>query len=376
VRHFTLLLTPLLLSLAACEESSPEPVYPPVDLSRSWSLKDYQAGHPKDAARAEALAKRVRAPAEPLASPPARALRVAVVYPGEQASDYWRRSVASFEARMRELTLPFTLKQYFTAPTVEVEKQAQQVHEALKDDPDYLVFTLDVSRHRQLIETLLTRQRPKLILQNVTTPVRAWGRRQPFLYVGFDHQVGTRRLAAEFLKRSKGPGECAVLYAGRGLVSQQRGQTFVEQVAGTSLKVVASYYTNTSRERARLATLDALKRHPNLNCVYACSTDIALGAVDALAAAGKLEQVLVNGWGGGAEELEQLAKGRLDLTVMRINDDNGVAMAEAIGLDQAGRGAEVPTVFSGEFQLVGKETSSVRVASLRALAFRYSDRAP
>jgi len=80
--------------------------------------------------------------------------------------------------------------------------------------------------------------------------------------------------------------------------------------------------------------------------------------------------VWLNGWGGGAVELEAIRNGLLDVTVMRMNDDTGVAMAEAIGQDMLL--LPVPTVYSGEFALVDGNTSEADLEALKAKAFRYS----
>ena len=57
---------------------------------------------------------------------------------------------------------------------------------------------------------------------------------------------------------------------------------------------------------------------------------------------------------------------------MRMNDDNGVAMAETIRLEILGRKDEVATIFSGEFGLVSKEVSMEELSFLKKKAFRYS----
>ncbi len=85
---------------------------------------------------------------------------------------------------------------------------------------------------------------------------------------------------------------------------------------------------------------------------------------------GRLGQVKVNGWGGGSAELDALQHGELDVTVMRMNDDTGVAIAEAIGQDL--QQLEVPTVYSGEFALIQKGITPAELAKLKARAFRYS----
>ncbi|MFC6672267.1 hypothetical protein [Marinobacterium aestuariivivens] len=82
--------------------------------------------------------------------------------------------------------------------------------------------------------------------------------------------------------------------------------------------------------------------------------------------------MIINGWGGGDAELEALARGELDLTVMRMNDDNGVAMAEAIRADLEQHGDRVPQVFSGDMVLLTRNTPAAELEALRARAFRYS----
>ncbi|OQY59595.1 MAG: hypothetical protein B6245_05820 [Desulfobacteraceae bacterium 4572_88] len=80
----------------------------------------------------------------------------------------------------------------------------------------------------------------------------------------------------------------------------------------------------------------------------------------------------MNGWGGGGPELEAIVGNELDVTLMRMNDDNGVAMAEAIRLDIEGKGDAVPTIFSGDFVLVEKGICQKKLNQLKSKAFRYS----
>lgn len=339
-----------------------------------WPLEAYLKQHPEEAARMRRFSEGVRRCTTPLTAPPDKPVRIAIVYPGLQASDYWRRSVVSFEARLQEAAIPYKIERFFSRPGVDLALQEQQLAQAIAADPDYLVFTLDALRHRLLIERLLARKRPKLILQNITTPVKAWGERQPFLYVGFDHQAGTRLLAAYYREKTGGMGKYIVLHFTRGYVSAMRGDTFIAALAAEpGLSLVGSYYIGPDQDKARRATLDALARHPDLTFIYASSTDIALGASAALAEAGRQGDIRLNGWGGGSAELAVLADGGLDVTVMRMNDDNGVAMADAIKLDLEGRAEDKPTVFSGDFRVIDHRSSPAEIAAARRWAFRYSD---
>ena len=185
--------------------------------------------------------------------------------------------------------------------------------------------------------------------------------------------VAARLLAERYKEMTPQGGRYAIFYGPRGYVSRMRGGLFQQLMSEhPNTELVASYYVGFDRERARRGAIELLRNESDLDFIYACSTDIAIGIVDALKETGRLGSVLVNGWGGGAIELTAIEEGELDFTVMRMNDDNGVAMAEAIRLDVEGATAEVPAVYSGEFKLVDRTTSKEMLAAYKKHAFRYS----
>lgn len=299
-------------------------------------------------------------------------VKIMMVYPGNQISDYWRRSKLSFTKRLDELNVKYELIDFFTKPAA-LKEQSKQLIKALKNDTDYLVFTLDIKKHSKFIERLLTKEKPKLILQNITTPLKQWKDRQPFFYVGFDHVIGSELLAKYYLKKVGPKGNYAVLFGTNGYVSAMRGNEFINYMKKHSdLKMVDSYYTNFSKEKAMAATREILDTHKDLKFIYACSTDIALGALEVLKERNLIGKVLVNGWGGGSNELIAIESNELDVTVMRMNDDNGVAMAEALKLDIEGMTLKVPQVYSGDFQLIEKNVDSKSLQKYKDRAFRYT----
>lgn len=302
-----------------------------------------------------------------------RPLKIYMVYPGNQVSDYWRRSKISFEARLKELGISYKLIDHFTKPSVEISKQAYSLLEALQNDTDYLIFTLDASKHLKLVSFILQQKKPKLILQNITTPLKQLEPQQPFLYDGFDHTIGAKYLADEYIRQVGKKGKYAVFYGSVGYVSSMRGDYFIEYISKKSdLELVQSYYIGFNKQKAREATFDLLLNHQDIDFIYACSTDIALGIIDALKEKKLLGKIKVNGWGGGSAELDSIQKNEMDFTVMRMNDDNGVAMAEAIKLDFLGKSNEVPLIYSGEFRLIKKGIHPQELFLLKSRAFRYS----
>ena len=337
------------------------------------TVDEYVSLHPEQKTLMTSFEKLVSAPSEPLTSPQPTPVKIAVVYPGIQVSDYWRRSVSSFKARMNAIGLKFEMMEYFSQPSAKDHQlQTEHLQDALKNDPDYLIFTLDVFQHKAELQKILKKGRPKIILQNMTTPVRDWEGIHPLLYVGFDHTIGAQLLADYYVEKTAGYGDYGILYFPRGYVSTMRGDTFHRDIASSSaLELKSAIYTDSTMESGRQATLQILL-NPQIQFIYASSTDIALGAIQALKETNKLGKVMINGWGGGSPELEAILKGEMDVTVMRMNDDNGVAMAEAIRLDVEGKTNQVPTIYSGEMVIVELGITKKALEKLVKRAFRYS----
>ncbi|NIY81959.1 autoinducer 2-binding periplasmic protein LuxP [Vibrio hepatarius] len=340
-------------------------------LNGYWQYDEYLEAYPAQKALTDELASAVRQPPTPISLKQDKPISIAVVYPGHQVSDYWSRNIRAFEARMEKLGIRYEINQVFTRPSIDVRQQSLSLLAAIKNDADYLIFTLDSTRHRKFIEHVMSSTDTKLILQNITTPVRAWTEQRPFMYVGFDHLNGTRMLEEYYKGRMDEDSRYSVLYFSEGYVSYARGDTFIEEMSHhNGYKLSSSFYTSATRESGREAAINALKKDSELHFIYACSTDVALGAADALKELGR-EDIILNGWGGGTAELEAIAKGELDVTVMRMNDDTGVAMAEAIKWDLEGK--SVPHIYSGDFELVTSEDTPQAIEKLKQRAFRYSE---
>lgn len=338
-------------------------------LNGYWEYQDYLAEFPVQKALTEQMAQAVEARPTPLTMVQQRPITISVVYPGQQISDYWTRNIQAFERRLDKLRINYQINQVFTRVNADITQQSISLHEAIENKTDYLIFTLDTTRHRKFIEHVLSSTETKLILQNITTPVRAWDDRQPFMYVGFDHATGSKQLADYFENNAKPSSEYSVLYRSEGYISDARGDTFIHDIGqDTDFKLSSSFYTKSTKESAYKAAKISITKNPNLDFIYACATDVALGAAKAIKESGL--DIMVNGWGGGSAELEALEAGELDVTIMRMNDDTGIAMAEAIKWNLEGK--PVPTVYSGDFEIVTKDDSPQRINELKQRAFRYS----
>jgi len=342
--------------------------------NKYWLVNEYLENNPTQKKISTDFVELIRNDSIKLSISQNKPVKIVMIYPGNQISDYWRRSKESFEKRLQELNVKYVLEDHFTKPAIQIKEQAKYLLHAIKDDTDYLIFTLDALKHSQFIERILSKKKPKLILQNITTPVKKWEQRQPFMYVGFDHVIGSELLAQYYIQKTQKNGKYALLYGTKGYVSHMRGDEFIHYLNDkTNLVMVDSYYTDFNKQKAMNATKQLLEDHKDLKFIYAASTDIALGVVEVLKQNNLTGKILTNGWGGGSSELEAIEKNLLDITVMRINDDNGVAMAEAVKLDLEGKSKKVPTIFSGDFEIIKKGIDKNTMESLKAKAFRYSN---
>ncbi len=343
----------------------------PHTLHGYWTYQEYLEHHPLQKTLTRALNQEVYLPPVPIRINQSEPITISVVYPGQQISDYWVRNIKAFEMRLKKLHINYKLNRVFTRPNADIKQQSLSLMEALKSKSDYLIFTLDTTRHRKFIEHVIDSSSTKLILQNITTPVKGWEDHQPFLYVGFDHIEGSIALAQKYKRDFPKGANYAVLYFSEGYISEARGDTFIREMnAGKNYNLQSAFYTRATKKSGYQATQLILKKSSDLDFIYACSTDVALGAVQALKEAGR-QDIEVNGWGGGSAELSALRQGDLNFTVMRMNDDTGIAMAEAIKWDLEGK--KVPTVYSGHFEVVTQTDSKDHIEALKKRAFRYSD---
>lgn len=354
----------LILGITGSRLTSAEPV-----LVGYWDYDEYLNLYPEEKALTNILKQTVRDEPVPLSINQTKPVKISFIYPGEQLSDYWQRNLIAFELRLKALNIKYDITTVSTEINVDFQEESRSLYNAMERKTDYLIFTLSTTRHRKFIEYVLQNPETKIILQNITTPVKAWKNNQPLLYVGFDHIIGTKLLAGYFQHRFPNHADYGMLYFSYGYLSTARGDVFVQSMDNNKYTLASSFYTEATKESGYIATNDILTDYPSIDFIYASSTDIALGAAKAIKEK-KNTHTVINGWGGGSLELEAIEKGDLDVTIMRMNDDTGIAMAEAIKFDLEGK--SLATVYSGEFELITAETSEEEIDTLKERAFRYS----
>lgn len=96
-----------------------------------------------------------------------------------------------------------------------------------------------------------------------------------------------------------------------------------------NIKIVAAQTANYQRAQAFEVTQNLLQAYPNVKGIVANNDEMALGAIEALSAAGLAGKVLVCGIDGNSDALKAMQNGFLKVTANKSNYEQGYVGAEA-----------------------------------------------
>lgn len=124
-------------------------------------------------------------------------------------------------------------------------------------------------------------------------------------------------LAAEYMAQLLGgSGDVAIIQCQLGYeLPALREKGFEDRAKELGLRVVAKQPADSQRSLGMTVMQNILQARPNLKGVFACNDEMALGAVEAIRAAGKQNQIAVIGFDAIADALEAVEDGRLAATV-------------------------------------------------------------
>ncbi len=334
-----------------------------------------------DEAMFDAFRDVISADAVPISVEVAEPVTIALVFPSLDLSDAWARGHAGLVGRLDELGVPYQLDTFGTSHD-DHSLQLAHLETTMARGYDYVIvgpteILVQMSIIEEMIEAGIG-----VIVWNYSTPLQEWGEArypeggQPLAYVGFSHAEGAHILGEYFVERLRnevdGTPKVAQLRGMPGITDDQRSGVAMQHFQDAGFEIVHETYANWARDQGYAATLNIVGAYPDVDHIHIVSTAMAIGAVEALDEVGRAGEILLNGWGGGSEEQLHLLEGNLHATVMRMQDDWGVALAEIIKFDLEGRIDEVPLAVSGGMQLVDDTFTRADIDAILEYAFRYS----
>jgi ribose transport system substrate-binding protein len=175
-------------------------------------------------------------------------------------------------------------------------------------------------------------------------------------FVGSDNYEGGK-VAGEYLLRvTGGKAQVGLL---EGIPGHETGDSrlkgFHDAVRGAAgVKIVASQTANWERDQGYNVFQNMLQAHPEIDALFACSDLMALGAVEAIAAAGRTGKVRVIGFDAVDDARKAIATGTMLASVAQFPSEMGrLAVEDALALV---RGGTPPAERKVRIELVTRET--------------------
>jgi ribose transport system substrate-binding protein len=209
----------------------------------------------------------------------------------------------------------------------DVERQHQIVENLIEQRVSALV--LAPSGAREVVPAVVKANQagvPVLIVDSdIDRPTATAAGVRTLTYIGSDNREGGRIAGEAVARWLGGQGAVAVLEGIPGHEStDQRRRGFAEAVAAhPGLRIVASQTASSERAQGFNVSQNILQAHPDLKAIFAANDEMALGALEAVAAAGRGETVKVVGFDASPDALANIRSGRMAGSVAQFPAEMG-----------------------------------------------------
>ena len=202
---------------------------------------------------------------------------------------------------------------------IDVEKQMQIVENLIERKVDVLLLV--PSGSREIVPVVGKANAANIPVVTVDTRADAAAltaaNAHIATFIGSDNVEGGR-IAGEFVaQKLEGRGKIAVL---EGIPGHETGDSrlkgFREAIAKhAGITIVASQTANWERDQAFNVMQNILESHPDIQAIFACNDVMALGAIEAIAAAGKTKTIAVVGFDAQDDARRAIREGRMAATI-------------------------------------------------------------
>jgi ribose transport system substrate-binding protein len=229
--------------------------------------------------------------------------------------------------------LGVTLQVQAAEREIDVDKQMQIVENMLQTGIDVLAIT--PSGSREIVSALVKASKANVPIVIVDTRLDAKAAEaagvKPQTFIGSDNYEGGK-LAGEYVVSSSG-GKARVGIL-EGIPGHETGDSrlrgFRDAVAkAPGIVIVASQPANWERDQGFNVFQNMLQAHRDIDTVFAASDLMALGAIEAIAAAGRTGKIRVVGFDALDDAKKAVEAGTMAATVAQFPYDMGKAAVES-----------------------------------------------
>ncbi len=240
---------------------------------------------------------------------------------------------------------------------IDVEKQMQIVENLIQRRVAALALVPNGSR--EIIPAIVKANRARIPVLVVDTRVDTAALRQASgsvaTFIGSDNIDGGRLAGQFFATKLRGQGRIAIL---EGIPGHETGDSRLRGLKEALAKhpgitIVASQTANWERDQAFNVMQNILQAHPNVQGVFAANDVMALGAVEAIAAAGKTGRIVVVGFDAQDDARAAIREGRMDATIAQ--NPRAMGRLAVIAAHRLLKGDTLPAEQPVAIELVSKE---------------------
>lgn len=199
-------------------------------------------------------------------------------------------------------------------------KQVSDVNSMIAQGVD-LIF-LAPREEKPLIPAVMAAKKagiPVILLDRSVDPSLAKAGEDYLTFIGSDFVEEGRRMAEWLIKNANGKTKIIQLEGTTGSSpANDRKKGFDEAIqAAGSFEIVASQSGDFARDKGRQVAEALLQAHPDANVIYAHNDEMAIGAISAVEAAGKVpgKDILILSIDGGKEAVQAVVDGKIAAVV-------------------------------------------------------------
>ena len=195
----------------------------------------------------------------------------------------------------------------------DLSRQIAIVEEMAASGVDAIVIAPADSK--ALVPVLQRAQRNGIVVVNIDNKLDAGAlesRKLAIPFVGPDNRKGAR-MVGEYLAERLKRGDAVAIMEGipTAFNSQQRRKGFEEAMEGAGMKIVTTQSGNWETAIANQVAAGMLGEHPEIKAILCCNDNMALGALAAVKAAGRQEDVLIVGFDGIGAVRDAIRRGEI-----------------------------------------------------------------
>jgi len=237
-------------------------------------------------------------------------------------------SITAIVKGMDEEAKLFGAKVVYLDPAFDPQKQATMIEDLIAQKVDVIVVNaVDPAAVVPSIKKAAAAGIP-VITQNADTNDE--GRKYIKTFVGSDSVIQGVAVGKMIREALNGKGNVVIL-------SGKPGQTdVVNRIAGmqqafqgSDLKILDTQPAEWSKDKALTITQDLLTRYQNIDAIFALDDPMALGALEAVKAAGRLDKIKIFGVNGNKEACDAVKSGEMGGTALQLSYLVGVYTVRA-----------------------------------------------